>query len=148
VGRQTAPMASEILGVREAQPANVRISDDYLQTLAMILGYDDKNRIPLRCSPSGVLATSSPRLVDVFHWASTGATEAKQGDNLICTEVLCIGHPDNSSKVWVRTNLAATVDNAIPLDAGDVMGFSVRNLNELHALIVASGEKLIVGYTV
>lgn len=148
MGRLDAPMASEILGVREATPRDVRISDTYQQALSLMLAYDDKNRIPLRCSPSGVLATASPRLVDVEHWTGVGANDTQNGDSIICTEVLCVGHPDNGSKVWVRTRVTATVDNAIPLDAGDVIGFSVQNLSDLHALIVTAGEKLIVGYSI
>ncbi len=148
MGRIEESMASEALGLREASPSNVRASDDYVQTLALILGYDDKNRIPLRCSPSGVIATASPYLADVVHLTGVGANDAIQGDSVVCTELLVMAHPDNADKIWVRTRKAATVNNALPLDGGDIVGFTVANLRELHGLVVADGDKLIVGYTV
>jgi len=147
MGRVTQSMESESLGLRIQDPSNVRVSDDFIQTLTLLLGYNDAKRVLLRASPNGILFTSSPRLVDVFHWTATTANAAKQGDNIPCTEVLCMGHPSNGDTVWVRTRKTATVDNAIPLAKNDVMVFSVNNLNELYALIVADTERLIVGYT-
>jgi hypothetical protein len=58
-----------------------------------------------------------------------------------------MAHPDNTGRIWVRTNKAATVTNAFPLDKGDVFTFTVDNLNKLFALIAAIGETLIVGYS-
>jgi len=141
------PMQSDKLGIRPPLPSQIPVAEQLVQTLAQLLGYHNGERVVLKASPSGILYNASPALTDVFHWTATAPNEAKHGLNIVATEVLCIAHPDNTGKVWVRTKKAATVDNAIPLDAGDIIGFSVENLQDLHALIVVNGEKLIVGYS-
>ena len=141
------PMGSERLGIRPPLPSQIPVAEQLVQTLAQLLGYHNGERVVLKASPSGILYNASPALTDVFHWTAAAPNEAKHGLNIVATEVLCIAHPDNTGKVWVRTKKAATVDNAIPLDAGDMIGFSVENLQDLHALMVVNGEKLIVGYS-
>ncbi len=59
---------------------------------------------------------------------------------------MVMAHPDNTGRVWVRTGAAATVNNAWPLDAGEVLSFNVNNLSELQMLIVVDTEELIVAY--
>ncbi len=87
-------------------------------------------------------------LQDVLHYTGVGANDTQQGDSVACTELLIMGHPDNTGKVWVRAGTElATVNNAWPLDAGEVMSFNVSNLSDLQMLIVVSGEKLIVART-
>lgn len=147
MGRITASMQSTELGLRTPNPSNVTVSDDIRQTLAQILGYFENQRVLLKSSPSGVLATASPRLVDVVHYTATAPNAAKQGAELPCTELLCMAHPDNTGRIWVRTMKTAAANNAFPLDKGDVVGFSVENLNQMYALIVANGDTLIVGYS-
>ena len=83
---------------------------------------------------------------DITHFTGVGASDTQRGSNVICNELLCMGHPGNTGTVWVRTGTTATVNNAWPLAAGEVFKFNVDNLNELQMLIVASGEKLIVAY--
>lgn len=141
------PMASDRLGIRPPLPSQIPVAEQLVQTLAQIIGHYNGERVVLKASPGGILYNASPSLTDVFHWTAAAPNAAKQGDNIVATEVLCVAHPDNTGKVWVRTKKVATVDNAFPLDAGDVIGFSVENLQDLHALIVTNGEKLIVGYS-
>ena len=141
------PMQSDKLGIRPPLPSQIPVAEQLVQTLAQLLGYHNGERVVLKASPSGILYNASPALTDVFHWTATAPNEAKHGLNIVATEVLCIAHPDNTGRVWVRTKKAATVDNAIPLGAGDSISFSVENLQDLHALIVVNGEKLIVGYS-
>jgi hypothetical protein len=86
------------------------------------------------------------KIQDIEHYTGSGADDTKQGNDVACSEIMCMGHPDNTGKVWVRTNITATTDNAWPLDAGEVINFDVANLNELRMLIVADGESLIVAY--
>lgn len=123
------------------------VEDRLVQTLALLLGYASGERVPLRASPSGILFTASPRLTDVVHYTAAAPNAAKQGAEIVCTEILCMAHPENTGRIWVRTRQAATANNAFPLDKGDIMGFSVENLSELRALIVANGDTLIVGYS-
>ena len=140
-------MSSDRLGIRPPLTSQIPVAEQFVQTLAQMLGHYNGERIVLKASPGGILYIASPSLTDVFHWTATAPNDVKQGGNVIATEVLCVGHPDNTGKVWVRTKKVATVDNAIPLEAGDMIGFSVENLQDLHALIVTNGEKLIVGYS-
>jgi hypothetical protein len=141
------PMASGRLGIRPPLSSQIPVAEQFVQTLAQLIGHFNGERVVLKASPGGILYNASPALTDVFHWTATAPNDTKQGSNIIATEVVCIAHPDNTGKVWVRTKKAATADNAIPLDAGDIIGFSVENLQDLHALIVVNGEKLIVGYS-
>jgi hypothetical protein len=83
---------------------------------------------------------------DILHYTGSGANDTQQGANIECSEVMCMGHPDNTDTIWVRTNTTATVSNAWPLAAGEVINFNVANLDELRMLIVVNGEKLIVAY--
>ena len=147
MAKATLPIASDQIGLHPPLPSQIPVSDELRQTLALLLGYAQGERIPLRASPSGILYAASPRLSDVFHWTATAPNDAKQGDNIVATEVLCQAHPDNTGRIWVRTRKDAATDNAFPLDKGDVIGFSVENLSELRALIVANGDTLIVGYS-
>ena len=140
------PIADKSLVIHPPLPPNIPLADEVRQTLALILGYSNSDRVPLRASPSGILFVASPRLVDVFHWTSSAPTQDKQGSNIPCSEVICVAHPDNTGRIWVRTKVAATSNNAFPLNAGDVIGFTVENLSELWVLIETTGEKAIVGY--
>ena len=87
-----------------------------------------------------------PKIQDILHHTGSGADDTQQGSNVVCHEILCMGHPDNTGTVWVRTGVIATTSNAWPLLAGEVFSFEVDNLNELQMLIAVDGEKLIVAY--
>ena len=141
------PIADKSLVIHPPLPPNIPLADEVRQTLALILGYSNSDRVPLRASPSGILYATSPNLVDVVHYVAAAPNAAKQGAEIACTELLCMAHPDNTGRIWVRTRVAATVNNAFPLDKGDIVDFCVENLNQLFALIVANGDTLIVGYS-
>ncbi len=83
---------------------------------------------------------------DIEHFTGSGANDEQQGSDVVCTEILVMGHPDNTGKVWVRTGEVASVNNAWPLDAGEIFSFNVDNLSDLQMLIVVDGEKLIGAY--
>ena len=83
---------------------------------------------------------------DIVHFTGSGANDQQQGGGVDCGELLCMAHPDNTGRVWVRTGDAATVDNAWPLAAGEWFSFNVTNLSDLQMLIAVDGEKLIVAY--
>lgn len=89
---------------------------------------------------------SGAQLQNITLFTGSGANDAQQGSSVVCTEILVMGHPDNTGKVWVRTGVVATVSNAWPLAAGEVFSFGVNNLSELQMLIVVDTEKLIVAY--
>lgn len=120
------------------------LSDDIQQTLAMLAGYAVNQRVLLNASPTGALRTTSGRLIDVKHYTGSGANDHPTLDDIPCTEVLVMGHPDNTGKLWVRNSEAATVNNAWPLVASDAINLSVDNVNQLSILVVVDGEKAIV----
>lgn len=86
------------------------------------------------------------KIQDIKHYTASGANDTQQGDTAACSEILCMAHPDNADKVWVRTGAVATTSNAWPLAAGELFSFNAENLNELQMLIVVDTEKLIVAY--
>jgi hypothetical protein len=141
------PISDTSLRVSPSLGPQPTMDERLQQAVALLLGYAKGERVPIVCSPSGILATAGPALTDVLHYTSTAPNEAKQGDNIACTEILCMAHPDNAGRLWVRTRKTAAANNAFPLDKGDVIGFSVENLAELRALTIATGDTLIVGYS-
>lgn len=134
------------LNIQPPLSGKTRLSDDMQQTLSLLTALGADKRRPLRCSESGMLNVASPRIKDVVHYTGSGANDTQTGGDVSCTEVMVIAHPDNSSKVWVRPNTTATVNNAWPLDAKGVVSFTLDNLSQLNMLIVGDGDKVIVAY--
>lgn len=141
------PMSIPELHLRPDIGGKTRLSDDMQQTLATLVAYGDNARKLLKASESGILSVSSPRIKDIVHFTRDGAEEEQKGGDVPCTECLCMGHPLNTGKVWVRPYKTATVDNAWPLDASDAVSFVVDNLNQLNMFIAVENERLIVAYT-
>lgn len=125
----------------------IRLSEDMQQTLAMLVGYSVNQRVLLKASPQGVLRTTSPRLIDCKHYPGVGVNDHPDLDDLPCTEVMVMAHPDNTGTIWVRNGIAATVNNAWPLASGDAVGFSVDNVKQLSILCVVDGDTAIVAIT-
>jgi len=141
------PFGIEDLLLKPEMAGRIRLSDDMQQTLAAITGYDGVSRRLLRCSKSGVLRTSSPRIKDILHVTGSGANDEWQGTDVKATEVLVMGHPNNTGLIWIKNDEIATANNGWPLGSGDIMSITVDNLNNLHILIVVDAEKAIVAYS-
>ena len=141
--------AMRFLELRLSPPIDkaVRLSEDMQQTLALLCAYGSDGRKLLRASESGVLNTTSARVKDVKHYTGVGANDTQSGDDIACTECLVMGHPDNTGKIWVRPGGVAAVDNAWPLNAGEVVNFTLDNLKQLSMLMVVASEKVIVAYS-
>lgn len=142
----------KIMGVPELdiQPPitqQIRLSDDMQQTLALLTGYSDNHRVVLKASESGMLNTVSPQIKEVVVVTANDDAYDWQGGDIPCTEVAVMGDLDNSHRVWVRPNSAASSANGWPLDKGEPFGFTLSNLNQLHINIETNGEKAIVAYT-
>ena len=142
------PMGISGLNLKPPIDGKIRLSEDMQQTLALLTAYGVNERKLVRASESGVLNVASARIKDVLHYTGSGANDTQHGDNMPCTEVIVIAHPDNTGKVWARTDKVATINNAVPLDKKDRVGFSVNNLSELQMLFVVDGEKAIVMYSI
>jgi hypothetical protein len=141
------PVAVPELNLMPEQQGGVQLSEDMQQTLSLLTAFFLNKRVVLKASASGMLYVINPPMKDVFHVTATGAAFTYQGDNIPCSEVLVIAHADNSGRVWVRVNGTATVNNAIPLEAGDALSVSIINLNMLNLLIATNGEKAIIAYS-
>jgi len=135
------------LNLKPPIDGKVRLSEDMQQTLALLTAYCENKRVTLKASESGILNTTSAKIKDIVHYTRVGVTEEKMGDVVQCTECLVMGHPDNIGKVWVRPDKTATIDNAWPLSAGEVVGFTLDNLKQLNMFIAVDGETVIVAYT-
>jgi len=125
----------------------LRLSEDMQQTLALLTAYGDNKRIVLKASESGVLAVASRRVADIVHYTGVGASDEQVGGDIACTEVLVMAHPDNAGTVWVRPDKTATIANAWPLKAGEVVNFTLDNLKQLNMLMVTAGDIVIVAYS-
>ena len=140
------PLKLPELNLQPEQEGGIELSEDMQQVLSLLTGFSKNRRIVLQSSPVGALRVTSARLIDVIHYTATEDNFTTQGSEVPCSEVMCMGHPDNKEFVWVRTLSTAEVTNSWPLGPGDVKNFSVDNLRDLQMLIVADTEKLIVSY--
>ena len=140
------PLKAPELNLQPELEGGIELSEDMQQVLSLLTGFSKNRRIVLQSSPVGSLRTTSARIQDVLHFTGVGANDTQAGSDKPCGECLCMGHPDNTGKVWVRTLTAATVNNAWPLGAGEVLNISLDNMRDLQMLIVADTEKLIVAY--
>ena len=141
------PMELPELRLEPPISGKVRLSDDMQQALSLLAAYGDHRRKLLRCSEEGILQIVSPQVKDIIHITDEDPNYEYQGSNVPCSEVLVAGHPDNTGRVWTRTNKTATVDNAWPLEAGCFFGFSIDNLDQLHLLIPTAADVAIICYT-
>lgn len=141
------PMSIPELHLRPDIGGKTRLSDDMQQTLATLVAYGDNARKLLKASESGVLSVSSARIKDIVHFDRIDPLNPKKGGDVACTECLCMAHPDNTDKVWVRPYKTAEISNAWPLDKNDAVSFVIDNMNQLFMLIVANNDSLIVAYT-
>ena len=135
------------LNIQPPIEGTVRLSEDMQQTLALLTAMGTDRRRPLRCSESGILNTTDPRIKDIVHYTQAEEVYRQTGADVPCSSCMVMGHPDNTSKIWVRPNKLATHDNSWPLDAKEVVGFTLDNLSQLNILFDGDGEGAIVAYT-
>lgn len=141
------PMPIPELDLRPEPTGGIQLTEDMQQALSLLVGYWKNKRVLLKASPSGALFVTSPQIKDIFHVTATSGNYAYQGENIECSEVLIMGHPDNTGRVWVKPNGTAATTNAWPLNKDDVVGLGITNLNMLNLLIVTDTEKAIIAYT-
>lgn len=138
------PMNVRNLQIQPPITGKMQLSEDMQQTFALMAGYCDNERVVLRSSQQGVLSVASAPIKTVLHFTGSGDNDTQQGTNYPCSEVMIMGHPDNSGRVWVRNAEIATVNNAWPLKAEAVISFTVNNLSQIQFLFVTDGDKAIV----
>lgn len=146
MSRVGVPLKVPELNLQPEQEGGIELSENMQQVLSLLTAFSKNRRIIVKASPVGALRTTSARIIDIEHFTGVGANDTQQGGDVPCSEAMCMGHPDNTGKVWVRSLATATVNNAWPLGAGESVNISVDNLRDLQMLIVVDTEKLIVAY--
>ena len=134
------PLTPELTG-------RVKVSDVVTQTLATLLGWDGSSRRLVKTARSGALQVASPQAVKVIHQTATVANQVKTFGDIPITEVMIMGHPDNTGLVWVDIADTPSVTDSWPLGSGDVLKISLDNLNRLQVKIIVEGERVVILYT-
>lgn len=142
-----SPLRIPELNLQPPIKGDIRLSEDMQQTLALLTGLGDNKRVVLKATDGGVLHVVSPQLKEVVVVTADEDAYDWQGGDIPCTEVAVIGGLDNTHRVWVRPNSAASEANGWPLDKGDPFGFTISNLNQLHINIEKDTQIAIVAYT-
>lgn len=124
-----------------------KLSDDFLQTMALLCGWDGSTRRLIRVSSSGVLSIGEPAIKDIVHLQGSGTPSVIQGSDIPCSECMVLAHPDNTDIAWVRPYVAVATDYGWPLQSYDMVRFAVSNVNQLFFLFDTAAEKVIIAYT-
>jgi len=140
------PLPIPELDLRPVPEGGIELSKDMQQVLSALCGFWHNKRVLLKAAPDGILYVTSPRVRDMFHVTASQVNDTYVGSNIPCSTIMVMGHPSNTGKVWVKVGETATVDNAWPLDKGDVVGLGITNLRMLNLLIAINGEKAIILY--
>lgn len=135
------------LPIKPEMTGKVKVSEDMQQTLATLLGWDGSSRRLVKTSMTGVMQTTTPQVRDIRTEVAGEAVQVKTFTDTPTTEVMIMGHPDNSDKIWVDFGTLPTIWTSWPLDAKDTLIISIDNLNKLQILIVGNGEKALILYT-
>lgn len=141
------PMDIPELNLQPPITGKVRLSEDMQQTLALLCAYANNKRVTLTATESGVLLTAEPNIKDIVIIHTHATTGKATGDNITCSQVMIMGHPDNNGNAWVRPYSPCHELHKWPLGVKEVVSFSVDNLNQLHFQCDVGGEKVIVAYT-
>lgn len=141
------PMDVPELNLQPPVTGKVKLSEDMQQTLALLSTYVNNKRVTLKASESGVLNTTSRQIKDIVVFLATSQTKEFQGDNIPCTEIVAIAGLSNGDRAWIRPYKVADSTNAWPLDKGEVFGFTINNLNQLHVTIQTADDIVVVAYT-
>lgn len=140
------PLKCPELNLQPDAEGGIELSEDMQQVLSLLTAFSKNRRIIVRASPGGALRTTSGRVIDVVHFTADGDNDTQQGSDIQCSEIMCMGHPDNGGKVWVRALATATTANAWPIGSGEIVSMSVDNFRDLNMLIAVDTEILIVAY--
>lgn len=141
------PMDVPELNLQPPITGKVRLSEDMQQTLALLCAHCGSERKLLSASESGVLNTASRQIKDIVVYTATAEVKEFQGSNTPCTEIAAIAGLSNGDRAWVRPYKVASAANAWPLDKGEVFGFTINNLNQLHVTIQTADDIVVVAYT-
>jgi len=141
------PMAIPELDLRPEPVGGVNLSEDMQQALALLAGFWKNRRVLLKSSMAGILFVAEPQITDVYHVQATSGDYLYRGEDIQCTEVMIMGHPDNAGLIWVKPHLQADTNNSWPLAKKEVVKISLSALSQLHLRIVTQNDIAIIAYT-
>lgn len=141
------PLTIPELNLMPEPEGGIELSKDMQQVLSLLTGFWRNKRTLLKSSPSGVLFTSSPQIKDIIHVNGVAVAFTYKGDDIECSEVLIMGHPDNVGTIWVKPHALALATNAWPLTKSEVVGLGITNLNMLNLLFANVTDTAIIAYT-
>jgi len=141
------PMPCPELDLKPEQTGGLQLTESMQQVLAALTGFWHNKRLLLKASPSGILFVASPQIKDIFHVTVPTNNYVYQGENVECTEVLIMGHPENAGRIWVKPHAVATAGNGWPLDKSDAISLGITNLNMLNLLVITQADTAIIAYT-
>jgi len=148
MGEVLIPLTFDDLPVRPPLVGRPRISEDIQQTAALLVGWDGVTRRLVRCSPTGALYVTSPRVKGIINQLSGGIGSTHQFTNIVTSEVMIRANPSNFGRVWVNVGKAAADHTGYPLDAGEWVNWSINNLINLHLFFANEDDYAIVVYTI
>lgn len=141
------PMAIPELDLRPEPLGGIQLSEDMQQALSLLAGFWKNRRVLLKSSMAGILFVAEPQITDVIHITASSGDYLYHGDDIECTEVMIMGHPDNAGLVWAKPHLQADTDCSWPLAKKEVVKFTLSSLSQLHLRIVTNGDIAIIAYT-
>jgi len=141
------PMKIPELDLKPEPTGGIQLSENMQQVLSLLTCFWRNKRVLIKASPSGVMFVTGPQIKGIKHITVPSPNYAYQGENIECSEVMVMGHPENAGRIWVTPHVIATAGNGWPLDKGNVIGFSITNLNMLNLLVITQADTAIIAYT-
>jgi len=143
-----SPVKMPELNLIPESERGIELDKGMKQVMSLLTAYWREERVTLKASEGGILFVTSPQIKDIIHVNGVAVTFTYQGDNISCSEVMVMSHPDNVLPVWVRPHKIAAANNAWPLEPKDSVGVSITNLNMLHILFGNITDTAIIAYTI
>jgi len=125
-----------------------KLDETIIQALSTLMGWDGQARRLLNCGVGGSLQTIAPIAKAIVNVTGVGANDDITFGDEVTSEVMILANAANGGDVWINIGKSAAVDTGWPLDAGEIVIFSLNNMQELQARIVTAGDKLIIIKTV
>ena len=142
-----SPVKMPELNVIPESERGIELDAGMKQVMSLLTAYWREERVTLRASQGGILFVTSPQIRDIIHVNGVAVTFKYQGDNIACSEVMIMSHPDNLLTVWVKPHAPALATNAWPLEPKEVINISITNLSMLNLLFGNVTDKAIIAYT-
>jgi len=142
-----SPVKMPELNVIPETERGIELDKGMKQVLSILTAYWREERVTLKASQGGILFVTSPQIRDIIHVNGIATYFTYQGDNIACSEVMVMSHPENVLRVWVKPHVPALATNAWPLDPKDSVGVGITNLSMLNLLFGNETDTAIIAYT-